>query len=269
MNTLLEFLNAQMPRPSLYSGLSESWFQYVSIVVFLVLLVYFTKKHMHSSEAQIQSFLKIFAIVLLVFEVYKQINFSYRNDWSYQWYAFPFQFCSTPMYVALTASYLKPSKTREALYMFLATYGLFAGFAVMLYPVSVYTTTIGINIQTMVHHGGMAMMGMVLLSNHVKLKFQSFLLGTYVFIGLTGIAIVLNGIHNTWIQEGTLNMFFINPLYNSEIPVLSLFQPIVSPSVYVLIFVLGFSLIGYLMIIFKKVFDRIPQFQTKKVLVKN
>lgn len=142
------------------------------------------------------------------------------------------------MFVALIAAYLKPSKFRDALYMFLATYGLFSRFAVMLYPVSVYTTTLGINIQTMVHHGGMAVMGMVLLSNHVKLKFSSFVYGSYVFVTLTWIAIMFNGIHNTCIQEGTFNMFFINPLYRSEIPVLSLFQPLVSSGVYVMIFLL-------------------------------
>lgn len=269
MNMLLEFLNAQMNRPSLYGGLTESWFQYLSLVVFIVFMIFMTKKHHHANDRQLKKFLRISAFILIGFEVYKQIIFTYRNDGSYQWYAFPFQFCSTPMYVALIASYLKPSKSRDALYMFLATYGFFAGFAVMLYPVSVYTTTIGINIQTMVHHGGMAVMGMVLLSNHVKLKFSSFLLGSYVFVGFTLIAIIFNGIHNTWIQDGTFNMFFINPLYQSEIPVLSLFQPLVSSGVYVLIFLFGFSLIGYLMIVFKRVFDSIPQFKSKKDLVKN
>ena len=37
------------------------------------------------------------------------INFSFNYDslhtwWNYQWYAFPFQFCSTPMYVGLIAA---------------------------------------------------------------------------------------------------------------------------------------------------------------------
>jgi hypothetical protein len=269
MNTLLELLNAQMKRPSLYGGLGDSWFQYFSMVIFIVLMVLLTKKYFHADDQQLKKFLRLTAIVLIIFEVYKQLIFSYRSDWTYQWYSFPFQFCSTPMYVALIASFLKPTRFREALYMFLATYGLFAGFAVMLYPVSVYTTTIGINIQTMVHHGGMAMMGMVLLSNHVKLKFSSFLLGSYVFVTLTFIAIMLNGIHNTWIQEGTFNMFFVNPLYNSEIPVLSLFQPLVPSSIYVLIFLFGFTLIGYLMIVFKRLFDAVPQFQSKKVVIKN
>lgn len=257
MNTFLEMLNAQMNRPEIYSTVSNSWFQYLSLIVFFSLMIYFTKKYKHADDSTIQRLLRGFAYILIAFEVYKQINFSYTNNWSYRWYAFPFQFCSTPMYVALVASFTKKSAFRNAMYMFLATYGFFAGTAVMLYPVSVYTSSIGINLQTMIHHGGMGILGMMLLSHHVPTDIKSFLKSTYVFAGLTGIAILLNIIHNTWINDGTFNMFFINPKYTSEIPVLSLFQPHVSGTLYIGIFFFGFSLIAYLMLIGKTLINKL------------
>ncbi|MGB0175007.1 MAG: hypothetical protein ACPF9F_01720 [Acholeplasmataceae bacterium] len=246
-----------MTRPIIYGSLSESWFQYISLAIFFVTMVYLTKKYRKANEEDLQRLLKVFAIILIVFELYKQLNFTYTNGWVYRWYAFPFQFCSTPMYIALAASYMKKTPLRDAMYMFLATFGFFAGTAVMLYPVTVYTTSFGINIQTMIHHGGMGIIGMVLLSHHVSLHIKSFLNSIYVFVGLTLIAIVLNGIHNTWIQDGTFNMFFINANYKSEIPVLSLFQPLVPRSVYIMIFVIGFSVVAYLMLTGRRIVKKL------------
>ncbi len=258
MQTILELLNTQMNRPVMYGSFAESWFQYLSLFLFLLTMVILTIRYRHADERKLQLFLRTMAIIMIVFELYKQINFTYVNNWHYQWYAFPFQFCSTPMYIALIASFLKKGEVRNAMYMFLATFGFFAGAAVMFYPSTVYTSTVGINIQTMVHHGGMAVMGMVLLANHVPLDIKSFLKGTYVFVMLTLFAIILNGMHNLWIQDGSFNMFFINPLYHSEIPVLNLFQPLVPTIIYILIFIFGFSLVAYIMLLGRKVFAKQP-----------
>jgi hypothetical protein len=254
MNAILEFFNHQMKRPEVYQSFSESWFQYLSLFIVVVLMIVFSFVYKNKEEIKVIRFIGIMSLIMIIFEVIKQINFSYANGWNYTWYAFPFQFCSTPMYVGLLLRYTKKQALKPYLMMFLASYGLFAGLAVMLYPVSVYVPTTVINIQTMVHHGGMAIMGVVLLSFHVPLKLKAFLKGVYVFIGLTGIAIILNVIHNTWIKEGTFNMFFINSKFSSEIPVLSLFQPYVPNSVYVMIFIIGFSLVAYIMLRIRKVF---------------
>ncbi|MCK7485244.1 MAG: hypothetical protein MZU97_06565 [Bacillus subtilis] len=64
------------------------------------------------------------------------------------------------MYVALFAGLTKNKKIQQALINFLqGPTGMFAGLAVMLYPNDVFITTIGINIQTMVHHGAMMVVG--------------------------------------------------------------------------------------------------------------
>jgi hypothetical protein len=254
MNFILEFLNHQMKRPEVYQGFSESWFQYLSLLIVVVLMIVLSLVYKNKDEEKVIRFIGMMSFIMIIFEVIKQINFSDANGWNYQWYAFPFQFCSTPMYVGLLLRYTKNHALKPYLMMFLATYGLFAGAAVMLYPVSVYVDTTIINIQTMVHHGSMAIMGVVLLSFHVPLQWKAFLKGLYVFIGLTGIAIILNIIHNTWIHEGTFNMFFINSKFSSEIPVLSLFQPLVPNIVYIMIFIVGFSLVAYIMLLIRKAF---------------
>ena len=45
-----------------------------------------------------QKIILISGFIMLIFEIYKQVIFTYQVG-HYQWYAFPFQFCSTPMYL--------------------------------------------------------------------------------------------------------------------------------------------------------------------------
>ncbi len=258
LNPLMEFLNGQMTRPSYFTSLSESWFHYLSLVLMVIGFVLIITRLKGASDAKVRKTVLGFAIVLILFEIYKQLNYSYSNDWNYRWYAFPFQFCSTPMYVALLAGIIKKGKLQDALFAFLATFGFFAGFAVMLYPATVFVGTIGINIQTMVHHGGMAVLGIGLLANRVKLQSKTILAAMAVFTVLVVIAMGLNLWHNAYIQDGTFNMFFINPIYDNDLPILSMVQPLVPYPVFLMTYVLGFTFVSYLMLVFaigiKKVF---------------
>ena len=80
------------------------------------------------------------------------------------------------MYIFLIAALIKKGKVQDSLFAFLGTYALFAGLAVMLYPNDVFTTTIGINIQTMVHHGLMLVGGVyILASGRAKLEHKTIL----------------------------------------------------------------------------------------------
>ncbi len=249
INRIMELLNGEMTRPVPYLSFSESWFHYLALTVAIIASVIASLSLRNASEKKLKRFLLSFAILLLSFEVYKQLIFSYQAEWSYQWYAFPFQFCSTPMYVALFAGLTKNQKIRQALINFLGTYGMFAGLAVMLYPNDVFIGTIGINIQTMVHHGAMMVVGIALLANQVKLTSKSILGATAVFSVLVAIAILLNFAHNTWIGTSTFNMFFINARYGNHLPILSQIAPLVPHAVFIVIYIVGFALVAYLMLL--------------------
>jgi hypothetical protein len=153
------------------------------------------------------------------------------------------------MYVALFAGLTKNIKIQQALINFLGTYGLFAGLAAMIYPNDVFVSTIGINIQTMVHHGAMMVVGTALLANRVQLKPSSIIGATTVFLILVTIAILLNFAHNTWIADGTFNMFFINPQYQNHLPVLTLIESHVPHFLFVVIYTVGFMLIAFLVLL--------------------
>lgn len=251
---ILELLNIEMNKPIAYESFGQSWFHYLSLLLTILLSLWSIKYLKHKSIKQVKAYMLVFSLILITFEIYKQIIFTYQNSWDYMWYIFPFQFCSIPMYVGLVAGLTRSQKIFDASLAFLATYGLFAGIAVMLYPSDVFVTTMGINIQTMVHHGGMVIVGIALIySGQVKLNLKSFFKAASVFSIVVTIAVLLNTIHNTWINEPTFNMFFINPKYGNHLPILSSIEPLVNGFIFVIIYYLGFSMVAlivYLMNLF-------------------
>jgi hypothetical protein len=242
---ILELLSLEMKEPLAFQSLSESWFHYLSLMLMVIMMIWSTRYLKNKSVKHVKKYLLIFAVILIVLEIYKQIIYTYSNQWAYRWYAFPFQFCSVPMYVGLIIGLTKNNKIYQIGTSFLATYGLFAGIAVMFYPIDAFVTTIGINIQTMIHHGGIAVVGFSLIfSKQVSLKLTTLFKGSIMFSIVIFIAILLNWIHNTWIFEGSFNMFFINPKYENNLPILSGIQPLVPSILFIVIYYVGFSLVA-------------------------
>lgn len=252
--SILDFLNKDMIKPEIYGTFEQSWFQYLSVIFIIVFTTIVYKYFKNSSQQKIDRSLFITAIIMIILEIYKQVIFSYQNDWKYQWYAFPFQFCSVPMYLMLISSLSKNKNVKKAINLFLQTFSLFAGLAVMAYPETIFVTTIGINIQTVIHHGSMVVIGFSLLLNNVKLNLKDFYKAVIVFIIILFLAISLNYLYNLFINDGTFNMFFLNPMHENHLPVLQSIQSRVSFPMFVIVYACGFSFIGFLIYFFRYLF---------------
>ncbi|NWH11179.1 YwaF family protein [Acholeplasma laidlawii] len=269
MKYLLDLLNSDMIKPESYQSLSKSWFHYLSLVITILVIIKLTKTFKTADDIKLKRMLLVFGIVMLILEIYKQIIFTYQVN-AYQWYAFPFQFCSTPMYLFVIYGLNKNKKVDQYLLSFLATYSTFAGIAVMLYPADVFIETIGINIQTIVHHGLMAAVGFSLLLTKAKISFKYFLKGSAVFSVLMVIAMIMNWVFNMQGIDATFNMFFINERFGSHLPILMDIEPLVPHLAFLAIYLFGFSfvasiifMIGYLFrtIIYKEKYKLIDLFQ--------
>lgn len=248
---ILAFLDSSMETPLPYG-----WFHLLWFALSFLALIPLCRYPKNPSDAHVRRVVWITALVVAVLEVYKQINytFSYENGIAadYQWYAFPFQFCSTPMYVGLLAGIIKKGKVHESLCAYLATYAMFAGLSVMVYPTSVFISTIGINIQTMICHGSMITVGIYLFySGYVPLKHKTILKALPVFAVNVGIAVVLNEIaHVTGLLEReTFNMFFVSPYCEPHLPVYSLVQRLVPFPICLLVYIMGFTAAAYLVLL--------------------
>ncbi len=239
---LLQIMDADMATPVPYG-----WFHLLCLVITAAAAVLLALGSRKMKEQTIRRIVVITAAVTFVLEIYKQINFTFGDGSSapnYQWYAFPWQFCSTPMYAGLLMGLFRKGRVHDSLCAYLTTFALFAGLAVMVYPNTVFIDTIGINIQTMVCHGGMVVVGVLLLaSGYVKLQWKTLLRAVPVFMIMVLIAAGMNEVaYQTGLLEShTFNMFFISPYCDPSLPVYSLVQGALPFPWCLLVYILGFT----------------------------
>lgn len=249
LEKIIIFLQFRMTEPKIYE-----WFHIMCLIITILIIVFLWYKKYNSKKV-----LLVFSIIMLIFELYKQLSFSFTdNTWHYQWYIFPFQFCSVPMYVALIAALTKNKKSEKSLYSFLATYGLIAGIAVMLYPVTVFVEETLINIQTMVHHGFMVVMGSYLIINKdVELNFKTVLQGLKIFIVLVAIALITNIVTYYLGIDNGLELFYISPFHTSILPVFSIIYDKVPYIVFLLLYIVSFSIGSYIPLLIFQMIDNL------------
>lgn len=244
--SVLCFLDTAMEKPLPYG-----WFHITWIALSLLAIIPLWRYAKNPRRVVF-----VTAVIVFILEIYKQINysFSYTDSitFDFQWYAFPFQFCSTPMYVGLLAGIIKKGKVHESLCAYLATYALFAGVSVMVYPNDVFISTIGINVQTMICHGSMITVGIYLMcSGYVPLKHKTILKAMPVFAVNVALAAVMNEIayRSGLLETETFNMFFISPYCAPSLPVYSLVQGAVPFPLCLVLYILGFTAAGYILLL--------------------
>ena len=250
-NTFLRILDAQMTTPTPYG-----WFHLLTLGLTILATILLCVRGRNHSPQQVRSIVFGVAVTAVILEIYKQINYTFTLDGDtiltdYQWYAFPWQFCSTPMYIGLLAGRSRPGKFHDALCSYLATYAIFAGVCVMLYPVTIFTSTAAINIQTTFCHGSMIAVGAYLLaSGHVKIHPKTLLQALPVFLVCVTLAAVMNELayYSGLLATETFNMFFISRHCAPSLPVYSLVQQILPYPLCLIIYVTAFTAAGGLML---------------------
>ena len=256
---ILNLLEATMETPTNYG-----WFHLIFIAIAILSTVFLCIKFRDCDDKIFRRIVLIGWILIAALEVYKQIIFSYNFDngvvtWDYQWYAFPYQFCSTPLYALPFIIFLKDGKIRDAFVMYMSTFSLFAGLAVFAYPNDVFITTIGINIQTMIHHGLQIVFGIYFaVYSWRKYNFSSFLKSITVFVGFSLLAILLDiSVYKIFIANGideTFNMFFISPYFPCTLPILSMIYEKINYFLFLFMYLIGFVLAALLVCGIEKLF---------------
>lgn len=236
-----------------------SWFHIMFIVIMLALTLYLTIFQRKCSDKRLRIVCLIAWVICVLLEIYKQLDFSFSynpetgiKDWDFSWYSFPFQFCSSPLYILPFIVFLPEGKVRDAFISYSMTFVLFAGVAVFCYPNDVFISRVMINIQTMVHHGLQIVIGVFLMVHEQKkINLKYFVGGIIVFAGMSLIAILMNVImyHAVpAINNGeTFNMFYISPYFPSTLPILSIIYPKVPYAIFLIIYLIGFSIAALVM----------------------
>lgn len=254
METLIRILDWPMERPSLYSWYHLMWLVIPFAVAWLLCAMY---KRSPQPEKHVRRVVFYTAVLVAVFELLHQINYNlvWRDgavQWDMEWYAFPFQFCTTPMYIGLLTGFFRKGLIHDSLCAYLATYAVFAGLCVMIYPGDVFTGTIITNVQTMICHSSMLTIGIYLFyTGHVKLERRTILKAIPVFAACVAVAMLLNEIayRSGLLNEHTFNMFFISPYCEPSLPVYSIVQTYVPYPWCLIIYILSFSLAAFLVLL--------------------
>ena len=249
---VLEIIGTKMEVPKPFG-----WFHLLFIALTAGFTVLLCLLHKNDDHDRVRKTVFAVAIVVLVLEIYKQIFFNFSFDgekvvFAYQWYIFPFQFCSMPLYIGLLAGIIKRGRLHDALCSFLATYAIFAGLCVMVYPSDVFCATMGINIQTMICHGSMISVGIYLLySGHVKLRHKTILGAMAVFAVCAAIATAMNEVAYAAGLDASVgfNMFYFSRHCPGTLPIFSSVQKVVPFAVSFVIYILVFSLVAYIILL--------------------
>lgn len=248
---LFTLLDWQIETPTSYGRFHLFWWGIVICSTVLLCLAHRKK------PISVRALLLTVSIAVIVLELYKQLNYavSYSDGlaFEYAWYIFPWQFCSIPMYAGLLAGVWKNGRIHDALCAFLATYAVFAGLCVMIYPGDVFTSTLGVCIQTMFCHGSMITVGIFLFfSGHVKAEAETLLKAMPVFAGSLLVAVILNEIaFRTGLLENHegFNMFYVSPYGAHHLPVYSAVQDILPFPLALAVYFAAFSLAAYLILL--------------------
>ena len=242
---LIEFFSAEMTTPEPYG-----WFHLMFVGITVAASVLFCVFFRNASERTERRICLILWLIILVLEIYKQLIFTFEVEGGaivgdYQWYAFPFQLCSTPLYILPFVAFLKNGWLRDAVIAYMIAFSIFGGLCVYVFPGDVFIEIIGINIQTMIHHGIQIVAGVYLASKYRhRLTFRYYLKGGAVFVLMVLLAMVMNiAVYNAFAASGideAFNMFYISPYFDCTLPLLSLIYPAVPYPVFLAIYVVGF-----------------------------
>jgi len=151
-------------------------------------------------------------LFLIVTEIYKQLFYTYYiGGGQYQWWIFPFQLCSVPMYLCVIAPWLKDGPVKRGMYNFLVFYNLFGAFISFLEPSGLCHEYWTLTLHAFIWHMTLIFIGVYLIaSKKVGLRFRDYFTSVGVFMGLALIAFGINCALNK-VSNYTINMFFVGP----------------------------------------------------------
>lgn len=165
-----------------------------------------------SSEKTNKIVLLSCGIFLAITEIYKQIFYIYVEciyTGEYRWGILSWQLCSIPMYLCLFVPFLKEGKVKQALYDFMASYGLLGGFIALFEPSGLLHEWVMMTLHALIWHIMLVFIGFYLIvSNRAARKIKDFPLAIAVYYSCALIALILD-LSLDKVSHGQINMFFI------------------------------------------------------------
>lgn len=207
LEQLIEKTAWAMEKPAAY-GPFHLTFTFVGFAVCVLLAWAFRRL----GERGNRILLTAVGLFLVLTEVYKQLFYYYHiGGGNYQWWIFPFQLCSVPMYLCLIAPWLKPGRVQTGMYGFMTTFNLLGGLMAFIEPSGIVHPYWTLTLHAFCWHMMLVFVGCYLLaSGRGATTIKAYRQAAVTFVALAGVAFLINLLLRD-VSSGTVNMFFVGP----------------------------------------------------------
>ena len=158
-------------------------------------------------------------LLMLASEIWKQYTLTFTlGGGSYNWWYFPFQLCSIPMYILLVYPWLRRPEIRRALLAFLMSYTLLGGIAVFADTSGLHYPYAPLTIHSYMWHIFLILLG--IFCGMIYFYFFGNKNTLCAFAGSTGLYLICCAaaevFNLSFDRFGKINMFYINPDYQMQ-----------------------------------------------------
>ena len=156
-------------------------------------------------------------------EIYKQLFLYYIvNEGAFDWWFFPFQLCSVPMYMCILLPLVK-EKVQKVLLTFMTGFTFLSAVCALIYPEDMLRPYVSLTVHGFAWHGVLLLISIVAgASGMADLTLKGYLRSVWLFLGLAAAAVGINVIGERMSAGNALssypNMFYLSPFHLSNQP---------------------------------------------------
>ena len=156
-------------------------------------------------------------------EIYKQLFLYYIvNEGAFDWWFFPFQLCSVPMYMCILLPLVK-EKVQKVLLTFMTGFTFLSAVCALIYPEDMLRPYVSLTVHGFAWHGVLLLISIVAgASGMADLTLKGYLRSVWLFLGLAAAAVGINVIGERMSAGSALssypNMFYLSPFHPSNQP---------------------------------------------------
>lgn len=153
-------------------------------------------------------------IVMLISEIWKQWCLTFLlGGGNYNWWYFPFQLCSVPMYVCLLIPHIKKERSRQTLLVFLMDFGLLAGIFTFFDTSGLHYSYLPLTVHSYLWHILLIFLGLYTGISGRKdpaRRAAPFFRSALLYFTCCLLATICNLVFHA---KGSINMFYMSPYY--------------------------------------------------------
>ena len=213
-----------------------------------------------SRDERLIRILQVTGFALAAMEIFKQLYLHFSSGGgSYDWWYFPFQLCSVPMYLCILLPYAG-QKLRSAFLTFMGGYTFVSAAAALIYPEDILNAAPVLTAHGFIWHAVLLFISLlILMTGAADPSVGVIARAALLFAGLSVVAVIINVLTGPVMRAGSAAhsyaaMFYLDPYHISAQPVISSIQETAGIPAGLLVYFLSIILAGSLTVVIAAAF---------------